>query len=152
MMSQTTSESVWALRLVVPGNACPPPERGCDLYPYGRVGATTPPTSRATRSHTPVGKITSTPSGRCGPCCSVAPTGRKNGARAFVFASNSGQLSSAMKTLSTKICLLLHGGAAVDAQAMAGDEACAGARQKQDRGRNLLGASDPLERISQLPP
>src|SRR5437660_66808 len=111
------------------------------------VGATRAPTARATRSATPVGRMTSTLSGRCGPCCSVAPSGRITGAFAAAFFWNSGQDSSAMKTLSTISSPSVHRRAAVDRDALPGHEACAGPGEEYDRGGDLLGPRDPPERV-----
>src|SRR5580698_1981790 len=111
------------------------------------VGATMPPTARATRSHTPVGRITSTFNGKCGPCCSVAPTAMNTIALAAIFCCHSGQDNSAMKTLSTITISSMHCRAAIDAETLAGDEAGAGPCQKQDHSGNLFRFPDAAERV-----
>src|SRR5579871_4102538 len=114
------------------------------------VGATSAPTMRATRSATPVGRTTSTLSGRCGPCCSVAPSGRMTGVLAAAFFWNSGQDSSAMKTLSTISSPSVHRRAAVDGEALPGHEARTGAGEEDDRGGDLLRLREPPERVGGL--
>src|SRR5438876_261840 len=111
------------------------------------VGATRAPTARATRSATPVGSTTSTQSGKCGPCCSVAPSGRIKGVFAAAFAWNSGQDSSAMKTLSTILPPSVHRRAAVDIDALSRDEARARPGEEHHRRGDLVRPCDAAERI-----
>src|SRR5689334_18266535 len=60
-------------------------------------GATRAPMCSATRSATATGRTTSVESGRCGPCCSVEPVGRRTMGFAFTRSANSYQVMSAMR-------------------------------------------------------
>src|SRR5262244_3302857 len=66
--------------------------------PHHTVGATTTATSPAAASaparHTPSVRLVSTPTGRCGPCCSIEPTGRTTIASAAALARSSSAVNS----------------------------------------------------------
>src|ERR1700751_2576766 len=66
--------------------------------PHQTVGATTtgtwPAACSAAVRHTPSVRMVSTPTGRCGPCCSIEPTGRITIASAVAFAARSSPVNS----------------------------------------------------------
>ena len=69
--SRMTSASRSGLNDNVPGKTVPWPK----LQPMETAGSTGAPVRAETAWQSPVAMIVSVPVGRCGPCCSVAPTG-----------------------------------------------------------------------------
>src|SRR5438067_12952494 len=83
----------------------------CSASPHHSVGATTTGTLPAARSapalHTPSHRMVSTPTGRCGPCCSIEATGRTTIAFAVALARRSSAVSSFHITLWATLFLRL---------------------------------------------
>ena len=94
--SATTAISVSARSEVVPGKPWPPPDSARLREPKTCGGAITRSSRAARRSESSCGIRVSTESGRCGPCCSVAPTDQSATAPRRAAASTSGQVISAI--------------------------------------------------------
>src|SRR5713226_6073024 len=82
-ISITIWASVWGCSETVPGQRVVWPSE----IPYGMAGRTTTPVRSETRQAISSGEMVSQPVARCGPCCSVAPTG--SSARSMPFATAS---------------------------------------------------------------
>src|SRR5215472_15512842 len=105
--------------------------------PHQTVGATTTGNSLAACSaparHTPSVRIVSTPTGRCGPCCSIEATGRITIASAAALARSSSAVSSFHIT-EAGIWSLLRLDQAFDEQPLHGDDDSYGRQHGQHGG------------------
>src|ERR1700756_812410 len=92
--------------------------------PHQTVGATTTGTSpvacSAAARHTPSVKMVSTPTGKCGPCCSIEPTGRITIASAGALARRSSAVRS-LHITEAGIASLLRFDQAFDEQPLHGE-------------------------------